>query len=68
MEVIEGVEEVAHAAGLSVVLTVSGDRHAPAPDWIDGVLRRRPVGVILVFSDISAPPTARSCARAASRS
>ncbi|RZI96370.1 MAG: LacI family transcriptional regulator, partial [Microbacterium sp.] len=29
MEVIEGVEEVAHAAGLSVVLTVSGDRHAP---------------------------------------
>lgn len=52
MEVIEGVEEVAHSAGLSVVLTVSGDRHAPSADWIDGVLRRRPVGVILVFSDI----------------
>lgn len=52
MEVIEGVEDVAHAAGLSVVLTVSGDRHAPAADWIDGVLRRRPVGVVLVFSDI----------------
>jgi LacI family xylobiose transport system transcriptional regulator len=54
MEVIEGVEEVADAAGLSVVLTVSGDRHAPSADWIDGVLRRRPVGVILVFSDIEA--------------
>ncbi|MHC2998592.1 LacI family DNA-binding transcriptional regulator [Microbacterium sp. HJ5] len=54
MEVIEGVEDVAHAAGLSVVLTVSGDRHAPSADWIDGVLRRRPVGVILVFSDIEA--------------
>ena len=53
MEVIEGVEEVAHAAGLSVVLTVSGDRHAPSADWIDGVLRRRPVGVVLVFSDIA---------------
>lgn len=53
MEVIEGVEEVAHAAGLSVVLTVSGDRHAPDADWIDGVLRRRPVGVVLVFSDIA---------------
>ncbi|MGL4255137.1 MAG: LacI family DNA-binding transcriptional regulator [Microbacterium sp.] len=52
MEVIEGVEDVAHAAGLSVVLTVSGDRHAPSADWIDGVLRRRPVGVVLVFSDI----------------
>lgn len=55
MEVVSGVEEVAHAAGLSVVLTVSGDRHAPSSDWIDGVLRRRPVGVILVFSDIAAP-------------
>jgi LacI family xylobiose transport system transcriptional regulator len=55
MEVIEGVEEVAHAAGLSVVLTVSGDRHAPSADWIDGVLRRRPVGVVLVFSDLARP-------------
>lgn len=55
MEVIEGVERAAKDAGLSVVLTVSGDRHSPAPDWIDGVLRRRPVGVVLVFSDISAP-------------
>ena len=55
MEVIEGVERIAHDAGLSVVLTVSGDRHSPAPDWIDGVLRWRPTGVVLVFSDISAP-------------
>jgi len=55
MEVIEGVEEVASAGGFSLVLTVSGDRHAPSTDWIDGVLRRRPVGVVLVFSDISTP-------------
>ncbi|MBN9214999.1 MAG: LacI family transcriptional regulator [Microbacterium sp. SCN 70-200] len=55
MEVIAGVEEVAHAAGLSVLLTVSGDRHAPADDWIDGVLRRRPLGVVLVFSDLASP-------------
>jgi LacI family transcriptional regulator, xylobiose transport system transcriptional regulator len=53
MEVIEGVEDVAHASGLSVVLTVSGDRHSPSPEWIDGVLRRRPAGVSLVFSDIA---------------
>jgi LacI family xylobiose transport system transcriptional regulator len=55
MEVIEGVEDVAHSAGLSIVLTVSGDRHAPGPDWIEGVLRRRPAGVVLVFSDIAKP-------------
>ncbi|TPX02486.1 LacI family transcriptional regulator [Schumannella luteola] len=52
MEIIRGVEDVASAHGLSVVLTESGSRHAPAPDWIEGVLRRRPVGVVLVFSDL----------------
>lgn len=52
MEVIEGVESVAKAAGLSVVLTVSGDRHSPGSEWIEGALRRRPRAVILVFSDI----------------
>lgn len=55
MEVIEGVEDVAKQAGLSVVLTVSGDRHSPSADWIDGVLRRRPLGVVLVFSDLARP-------------
>ena len=39
---------------MSVVLTESGNRHAPGPEWISGVLRRRPVGVVLVFSDL--PP------------
>lgn len=59
MEVIEGVLDVAQQAGLSIVLTVSGDRHAPSPDWLDGVLRRRPLGVVLVFSDLPAPHRAK---------
>jgi len=53
MELIDGVESVAKAHGLSVVLTVSGSRHAPDPDWIEGVMRRRPVGIVLVFSDLA---------------
>jgi LacI family xylobiose transport system transcriptional regulator len=52
-ELIRGVERVAKQNGMSVSLTTSGDRHSPAPDWIDGVMQRRPVGVILVFSDLS---------------
>lgn len=52
MEIIRGVEDVARANGLSVVLTESGSRHAPDPNWIEGVLRRRPLGVVLVFSDL----------------
>jgi LacI family xylobiose transport system transcriptional regulator len=53
IEIIRGVERVARANGLSVVLTESGNRHTPGPEWIDGVMQRRPVGVILVFSDLS---------------
>jgi len=54
MEIIRGVEDVASEHGLSVVLTESGSRHAPGPEWIEGVLRRRPAGVVLVFSDLPA--------------
>jgi LacI family xylobiose transport system transcriptional regulator len=53
MELIGGVESVAKEHGLSVVLTVSGSRHSPDPEWIEGVMRRRPVGVVLVFSDLA---------------
>ena len=53
IEIIRGVERVARANGLSIVLTESGDRHAPSVEWIDGVIARNPVGVILVFSDLS---------------
>ncbi|OAL14998.1 LacI family transcriptional regulator [Streptomyces noursei] len=52
MELIRGVENVAKAHGAAVVLTESGTRHAPGPDWVDGVLRRRPLGVVLVFSTL----------------
>ncbi|MCU1525437.1 MAG: LacI family transcriptional regulator [Microbacteriaceae bacterium] len=54
IEIIQGVERISRENGMSVVLTESGDRHSPSPDWIDGVMRRRPAGVILVFSDLSA--------------
>src|SRR4051812_6807233 len=52
MELIRGVENIASEAGASVVLTESGTRHSPGPEWIDGVLRRRPLGVVLVFSTL----------------
>jgi LacI family xylobiose transport system transcriptional regulator len=52
MELIRGVENVAKSAGASVVITESGTRHAPGPEWIDGVMRRRPLGVVLVFSTL----------------
>jgi len=59
LEIIRGVEDVARARGLSVVLTQSGDRHSPDAGWVDGVLRRRPAGVVLVFSDLGEAQTAQ---------
>lgn len=53
VEIIRGAQSVAQEHGLSLILTQSGDRHAPGPDWIDGVLRRRPYGVVLVLSSLS---------------
>ncbi|MGW2278214.1 LacI family DNA-binding transcriptional regulator [Streptomyces sp. NPDC001770] len=50
MELIRGVENVAKLHGAGVVLTESGTRHSPSPEWIEGVLQRRPLGVVLVFS------------------
>jgi len=53
IEIIRGVERVTQEAGISLILTQSGDRHSPGLAWIDGVLRRRPIGVVLVFSDLA---------------
>jgi LacI family transcriptional regulator, xylobiose transport system transcriptional regulator len=64
MELIRGVEDVAAELGASVVLTRSGTRHAPAPAWVDGMLRRRPLGVVLVFSSIPAEYRAKLRSRA----
>jgi LacI family xylobiose transport system transcriptional regulator len=64
MEIIRGVENVARTNGLSVVITESGDRHSPSADWVDGVLRRRPVGVVLVFSDLADEAKAKLRSRA----
>ncbi|WP_258725569.1 LacI family DNA-binding transcriptional regulator [Cellulomonas sp. NS3] len=54
MELIRGVEDVARESSASVVLTESGTRHAPGPEWLEGVLQRRPLGVVLVFSTLPA--------------
>ena len=51
-EIIGGAERAARQSGYSIVITQSGDRHSPGPEWLEGVLRRRPSGIVLVFSDL----------------
>jgi LacI family xylobiose transport system transcriptional regulator len=52
-QIIQGVEAVARAHGMSVVLTLSGDHRSPGPEWVTGVLGRRPAGVVLVLSGLA---------------
>lgn len=53
IEIIRGVEQVARENQMAVVLSELQGRHTPGRGWIEGVLARRPTGVISVFSDLS---------------
>ncbi|MGP1675201.1 MAG: LacI family DNA-binding transcriptional regulator, partial [Candidatus Limnocylindrales bacterium] len=54
LEIVRGVERVAGRHHLAAVLSEMQGRRTPGRGWIEGVLARRPVGVIAVFSDLSA--------------
>jgi LacI family transcriptional regulator len=53
LEIIMGVEKVARENHLAVVLSEMQGRRTPGRGWIEGVLARRPMGVIAVFSNVS---------------
>ena len=63
IEVIRGVEKVARAEGLSVVLTESGGAQTPRDDWVDAVLARQATAAILVLSDLAPEQRTRLSAR-----
>lgn len=45
---IAGIERVARKHGVGVVVTSAEDSHLPGAGWADDVLRRQPLGIILV--------------------
>lgn len=53
MEIVRGVERVAGRHHLAVVLSEMQGRRTVGRTWIDGVLSRRPTGVIAVFSELT---------------
>ena len=52
LEIVRGVERVAGQHQLAVVLSEMQGRRRPGRSWIEGVLARRPTGVIAIFSDL----------------
>lgn len=55
LQLLNGAVKEGHKHGLNVVISENGSRTHPDPEWIEGVLRRRPYGIILVFSDLTPP-------------
>jgi LacI family transcriptional regulator len=56
MEILAGVEEVAHRAGTGVVVSAVHGRHRTRPDrrWLENLATRRSDGVLLILSELSA--------------
>ncbi|MEN0085026.1 MAG: substrate-binding domain-containing protein, partial [Leifsonia sp.] len=52
--VIRGVERVSRENGLALTLSTIGDYHAVGDELITGVLRRKPVAIVLQFSNLTA--------------
>ncbi|MEU4191034.1 LacI family DNA-binding transcriptional regulator [Kribbella sp. NPDC026611] len=63
MELIRGAEEVVRASGVELVLSECGGARRPRQEWIESVLNRRPLGVIMVFSDLDPDQRAQLEAR-----
>jgi LacI family xylobiose transport system transcriptional regulator len=53
-EAIAAIERLAREHGVGVVVSGTNDRQQPDLGWIEGVLNRRPVGVILVVANLPA--------------
>jgi len=55
VEIIRGVEDVAHAAGVGTVVSAVHRRTGPTRQWLDNLRARSTDGVILVTSDLDPP-------------
>lgn len=50
---ISGIERITREQGIGMVVTGTEATHQPTAAWVDGVLRRQPLGVILVAAQLS---------------
>ncbi|WP_433533033.1 LacI family DNA-binding transcriptional regulator [Micromonospora sp. CA-263727] len=53
LEIIRGVEAVAAATGLNVVLSQLDGAHRPPQSWVEALIARRPLGVLLVMCNLT---------------
>ncbi|WP_062208310.1 LacI family DNA-binding transcriptional regulator [Streptomyces sp. NBRC 109706] len=53
LEIVRGADEVLHAAGMDMVLSVVHGRSEETRQWLDRLAARRSAGVMLVVSELS---------------
>lgn len=53
VEILRGVQQTAVDRDAAVVVSESQGRQTPGRGWLEGVLSRRPAGVVAVFSNLS---------------
>lgn len=53
MEIIRGVEAVTGPARVAIVLSQLQGNYRPSDDWLEGVISRRPLGVLLVMCNLT---------------
>ncbi len=53
VDILRGVQRIAVEHQAAVVVSESQGMQTPGRGWLEGVLSRRPIGVIAVFSDLS---------------
>ncbi|MEU8386049.1 LacI family DNA-binding transcriptional regulator [Streptosporangium sp. NPDC048865] len=63
IEIVKGVQRIAWAHQLSVVVSELGNRHTPDLAWMGDLLTRRPAGLITVFSGPTESQSARLAAQ-----
>ena len=51
-EAIAAIERVVREHGVGLVVSGTNDRHKPDLAWIEGVINRRPLGVILIVANL----------------
>jgi LacI family xylobiose transport system transcriptional regulator len=61
---IVGIERVAREQGIGMVVTGAEESHLPGAGWVDGVLQRQPLGVIVVAALLPEKDVARLRSRA----
>jgi DNA-binding LacI/PurR family transcriptional regulator len=53
MEIIRGVESVATGDQVDVIVSQCGGKHRPSQQWVDGIVARKPMGVVLVLCNLT---------------